>query len=225
MSFSPVPSSSFPSPSFSPTPPSTNDGDDVPSFFSSGASPPLIIGFIAIGVFVFGIFLVLTGIRMFRRGTGGGEDPRNHRALRLLRRFLPVTQEYQNGHFLTRHKGKLYATPLLAVLVVVETTDVIFAVDSVPAVLSITTNPFIVYSSNAFAVLGLRHLYFLLEGAVDRFTYLHYGLAAVLIFVGAKFLLEGFGVHIPITASLPFIALAVGSSIAISLYATRGRSS
>ena len=176
-------------------------------------------------VFVFGVFLVLTGIRMFRRGTGEEKDPRDHRALRVLRRFLPVTKDYHNGHFLWRDKGKLFATPLLAVLVVVETTDVIFAVDSVPAVLSITTNPFIVYSSNAFAVLGLRHLYFLLEGAVDRFTYLHYGLAAVLIFVGAKFLLEGFGVHIPITASLPFIALAVGSSIAISLFATRGRGS
>ncbi len=191
-------------------------------FVGVGASLLSAFGWL---VFVFGIFLVLTGLRMFRRGTGGEQDPRNHRALRLLRRFLPVTQDYHNGHFLLRDKGKLFATPLLAVLVVVETTDVIFAVDSVPAVLSITTNPFIVYSSNAFAVLGLRHLYFLLEGAVDRFTYLHYGLAAVLIFVGAKFLLEGFGIHIPITASLPFIALAVGSSIAISLYATRGRSS
>ena len=190
-------------------------------FVGVGASLLSAFGWL---VFVFGIFLVLTGLRMFRRGTGGEQDPRNHRALRLLRRFLPVTQDYHNGHFLLRDKGKLFATPLLAVLVVVETTDVIFAVDSVPAVLSITTNPFIVYSSNAFAVLGLRHLYFLLEGAVDRFTYLHYGLAAVLIFVGTKFLLEGFGVHIPISASLPFIALAVGSSIAISLYATRGRS-
>lgn len=176
-------------------------------------------------VFVFGIFLVLTGLRMFRRGTGEEKDPRNHRALAVLRRFLPVTRDYHNGHFLLRDRGKLYATPLLAVLVVVETTDVIFAVDSVPAVLSITTNPFIVYSSNAFAVLGLRHLYFLLEGAVDRFTYLHYGLAAVLIFVGARFLFEGFGIHIPISVSLPFIALAVGSSIAISLFVTRDRNS
>jgi tellurite resistance protein TerC len=173
-------------------------------------------------VFVFGIFLVFTGLRMFRRDSGGGNDPHDNRVLRLLRRFLPVTQEYENGHFLTRHSGKLYATPLLAVLVVVESSDVLFAVDSVPAVLSITTNPFVVYSSNAFAILGLRHLYFLLEGAVDRFTYLHYGLAAVLIFVGAKFLLEGFGLHIPISASLPFIALAVGASIVVSLLATRG---
>lgn len=190
-------------------------------FVGAGAALLSAFGWL---VFVFGVFLVFTGLRMFRRGTGEEQDPRNHRALRVLRRFLPVTQDYQNGHFLWRDKGKLFATPLLAVLVVVETTDVIFAVDSVPAVLSITTNPFIVYSSNAFAVLGLRHLYFLLEGAVDRFTYLHYGLAAVLIFVGAKFLLEGFGIHIPISASLPFIALAVGSSIAVSLYATRGRS-
>jgi tellurite resistance protein TerC len=109
--------------------------------------------------------------------------------------------------------------------VVVESSDIVFAVDSVPAVLSITKEPFVVYSSNVFAILGLRHLYFLLEGAVDRFTYLHYGLAAVLIFVGAKFLLEGLGLHIPIAASLPFIALAVGASIAASLIATRRQGS
>lgn len=187
-------------------------------FVGAGASLLSAFGWL---VFVFGIFLVFTGIRMLRRGSGGGQDPQNNRVLGLLRRFLPVTKEYHDGHFLLRHKGKLYATPLLAVLVVVESSDVIFAVDSVPAVLSITTNPFVVYSSNAFAVLGLRHLYFLLEGAVDRFTYLHYGLAAVLVFVGTKFLLEGFGVHIPIAASLPFIALAIGASIAVSLLATR----
>jgi tellurite resistance protein TerC len=191
-------------------------------FVGAGASLLSAFGWL---VFVFGIFLVFTGLRMLRRGSGGEQDPRNNRALGLLRRFLPVTKGYENGHFLTRHAGKLYATPLLAVLVVIESSDVIFAVDSVPAVLSITTNPFVVYSSNVFAILGLRHLYFLLEGAVDRFTYLHYGLAAVLIFVGAKFLLEGLGLHIPIAASLPFIALAVGASIAASLIATRRQGS
>jgi tellurite resistance protein TerC len=191
-------------------------------FVGAGASLLAAFGWL---VFVFGAFLVFTGLRMFRKGSSEGKDPRDHRALRLLRRFLPVTKEYHNGHFLWRDSARLFATPLLAVLVVVESTDIVFAVDSVPAVLSITKDPFIVYSSNAFAVLGLRHLYFLLEGAVDRFTYLHYGLAAVLIFVGTKFLLEGFGIHIPIAASLPFIALAVGLSIAVSLYATRGRNS
>ncbi|WP_152670504.1 TerC family protein [Rubrobacter aplysinae] len=189
-------------------------------FVGAGASLLSAFGWL---VFVFGIFLVFTGLRMLRRGSGGEKDPQNNRALRLLRRFLPVTKDYHGGSFLTRHGNKLYATPLLAVLVVVESSDIVFAVDSVPAVLSITKEPFVVYSSNVFAILGLRHLYFLLEGAVDRFTYLHYGLAAVLIFVGAKFLLEGFGLHIPIAASLPFIALAVGASIAVSLIATRRR--
>jgi tellurite resistance protein TerC len=121
-----------------------------------------------------------------------------------------------------RENGKLYATPLLAVLVVVETSDVIFAIDSVPAVLAITSSAFIAYSSNAFAVLGLRALYFALEGLIDRFVYLHYGLAAILAFVGVKLLLQGFGVHVPIVVSLLVIFAGITVSIAASLIATRG---
>jgi tellurite resistance protein TerC len=121
-----------------------------------------------------------------------------------------------------RENGKLCATPLLAVLVVVETSDVIFAIDSVPAVLAITSSAFIAYSSNAFAVLGLRALYFALEGLIDRFVYLHYGLAAILAFVGVKLLLQGFGVHVPIVVSLLVIFAGITVSIAASLIATRG---
>lgn len=121
-----------------------------------------------------------------------------------------------------REGGKRYATPLLATLVVIETSDLIFAVDSVPAVLSITSNTFVAYSSVTFAVLGLRALYFALEGLIDRFMYLHYGLAAILVFVGAKFLLEGFGVHLPISASLIPIAAILAISIGASLIVTRG---
>jgi tellurite resistance protein TerC len=121
-----------------------------------------------------------------------------------------------------RENGKLCATPLLAVLVVVETSDVIFAIDSVPAVLAITSSAFIAYSSNAFAVLGLRALYFALEGLIDRFVYLHYGLAAILAFVGVQLLLQGFGVHVPIVVSLLVIFAGITVSIAASLIATRG---
>ena len=124
-----------------------------------------------------------------------------------------------------RENGKLYATPLLAALVVVETSDILFAIDSVPAVLAVTSSAFIAYASNAFAVLGLRALYFALEGLIDRFVYLHYGLAAILTFVGAKLLLQGFGVHVPIVVSLLVIFAAVMASVVASLIATRGENS
>jgi tellurite resistance protein TerC len=172
-------------------------------------------------VFVFGAFLLFTALRMFR-GHDEDADPQSSRVLKLVRRVLPATKDYRGDHFFVRENGKLYATPLLAVLVVVETSDVIFAIDSVPAVLAITSSAFIAYSSNAFAVLGLRALYFALEGLIDRFVYLHYGLAAILAFVGVKLLLQGFGVHVPIVVSLLVIFAGITVSIAASLIATRG---
>jgi tellurite resistance protein TerC len=176
-------------------------------------------------VFVFGVFLVFTGIRMLRRSGDEAPDPENNRTLKLLRRFLPVTKDYRGDHFFVKGDGKRYATPLLAVLVIIESSDLVFAIDSVPAVLSITSNTFVAYSAIAFAVLGLRHLYFALEGLRDRFVYLHYGLAAILVFVGVKFLLEGFGVHLPIIASLLPIAAVLAIFIGVSWFATgRGRS-
>jgi tellurite resistance protein TerC len=174
-------------------------------------------------VFVFGAFLVFTGIRMLRRSGDEAPDPENNRTLKLLRRFLPVTKDYRGDHFFVKSDiGKRCATPLLAVLVIIESSDLVFAIDSVPAVLSITSNTFVAYSAIAFAVLGLRHLYFALEGLRDRFVYLHYGLAAILVFVGVKFLLEGFGVHLPIIASLLPIAAILAISIAVSWFATGG---
>ena len=151
---------------------------------------------------------------MFR---GHEEDaaPQSSRVLRLVRRILPTTGDYRGDHFFVRENGKLYATPVLAVLMVVETSDVLFAIDSVPAVLAVTSSTFIAYSSNAFAVLGLRALYFALEGLIDRFAYLHYGLAAILTFVGAKLLLQSFGVHVPIVISLLVILVAITTSIAL----------
>lgn len=174
-------------------------------------------------VYVFGAFLVFTGIRLLRGGGNDEEaDPQDNRALKLLRRVLPFTEDYRGDRFFVSENGKRYATPLLAALVVIEASDVIFAIDSVPAVLSLTQTTFVAYSAMAFAVLGLRALYFALEGLVDRFVYLHYGLAAILIFLGAEFILQGFGIHVPIYASLLFIAAVITTSVVASLKATRG---
>lgn len=137
-------------------------------------------------------------------------------------RLVPTTEDYHGDHFFVKRDGKRCATPLLAVLVVVESTDVVFAIDSVPVVLSVTQTNFVAYSSIIFAVLGLRALYFALEGLVDRFVYLHYSLAAILVFLGAKFVAQGFGLQVPILASLLIIAVVVTVSIVVSLIATRG---
>ena len=136
--------------------------------------------------YIFGAFLVYSGIKLFRQD-GEGVEPEKNPVLRLFRRWVPVTDGYEGEKFVVRRMG-LYATPLLAVLIVVETTDLIFATDSIPAVLAITLKPFIVYTSNVFAVLGLRSMYFVLAGMMEFFHYLHYGLSVVLIFIGAKML-------------------------------------
>ena len=174
-------------------------------------------------VFVFGAFLILTGLRMFRREGGQSTDYRNSRVLRLLRRYMPITEDYHGDNFFVSKAGRRCATPLLAALVVIEASDVIFAVDSVPAVLSITQKTFVAYSAIVFAVLGLRALYFALEGLVDRFVYLHYGLAFILVFVGGKFVAQGLGLNLPVFISLFVIAVTLMASITASLIATRGR--
>ena len=140
--------------------------------------------------YIFGALLVYSGIKLFPEH-GAGIEPENNPVLRLFRRWVPMTENYEGDKFVVR-RARLYATPLLAVLVLVETTDVLFATDSIPAVLAITLKPFIVYTSNVFAVLGLRSMYFLLAGMMELFHYLHYGLAAILIFVGAKMLISNY---------------------------------
>jgi tellurite resistance protein TerC len=172
-------------------------------------------------VYVFGVFLIYTGIRMaFHRDSE--VHPERNPVLRLVRRFVPMTEDFQGENFFVRHSGKLIATPLFAVIVVIGTTDVVFAVDSIPAIFAITDSAFIVWTANAFAVLGLRPLYFMLAGMMDRFVYLQTGLAVVLVFVGAKFIYSGFFGKLPIWISLPFIATVVAVSIGASLYKTRG---
>ena len=166
-------------------------------------------------VYVFGAFLVYTGIRMALRKEGEIHPERNP-ALKLFRRLFPVSKEYQGAQFFVREDGRWIATPLLVVLIVVETSDVIFAVDSIPAVLAITVDPFIVYTSNVFAILGLRALYFALAGIMELFHYLHYGLSAILVFVGAKMLVSHI-YHVPTVLALGFIAATVLISVVASL--------
>jgi tellurite resistance protein TerC len=147
-------------------------------------------------------------------------DPRTSRSMRLVRRVLPASEDYHGQRFWIRRAGRLAATPLLVVLVLIEISDVIFATDSIPAVLAVTREPFLVFTSNAFAILGLRSLYFLLAGLMGRFAYLKLGLAAVLGFVGLKMLLAGL-IEIPIAASLAIIAGCLGIAIIVSLRRTR----
>ncbi|HSL00751.1 MAG TPA: TerC family protein [Rubrobacteraceae bacterium] len=173
-------------------------------------------------VYVFGVFLIYTGIRMaFHRDAE--VHPERNPVLRLVRRLVPMTEDFRGERFFTRHAGKLYATPLFAVIVVVATTDVVFAVDSIPAIFAITSSAFIVWSANAFAVLGLRPLYFMLAGMMERFIYLQAGLAVVLVFVGAKFIISDLFGKVPVWVSLPFIATVVTVSILASLWKTRGQ--
>jgi len=173
-------------------------------------------------VYVFGVFLIYTGIRMaFHRDEE--VHPERNPILLLVRRTLPMTADFQGERFFVRRGGKFYATPLLAVIVVVMTTDVVFAVDSVPAIFAITSSTFIVWSANAFAILGLRPLYFMLAGMIERFVYLSVGLSIVLVFVGVKFMVSDLVGKVPIWISLPFIATVVAASIGASLWKTRGQ--
>lgn len=174
-------------------------------------------------VYIFGAFLIYTGIRMAMH-SDSEIDPERNPVLRLTRRFVPMTEDFRDDNFFVREKEKLLATPLFAVIIVVGTTDVVFAVDSIPAIFSITSSAFIVWSTNAFAVLGLRPLYFMLAGMIDRFVYLDIGLSIVLVFVGGKFIYSGlFDTKVPIWVSLPFIFVVVTGSILASLYKTRNQ--
>ncbi len=170
--------------------------------------------------YVFGALLIYSGIKLFRQSEAGIEPEKNP-VLRLFRRWVRVTPDYEGDRFIVRRTG-LYATPLLAVLVMIETTDLLFATDSIPAVLAITLRPFIVYTSNVFAVLGLRSMYFVLAGMMDVFRYLHHGLALVLIFVGAKMLASEY-YQIPTGLTLAAVAGVLLVSVAASLLHPRSQ--
>ncbi|MGB7215453.1 MAG: TerC family protein [Gammaproteobacteria bacterium] len=174
-------------------------------------------------IYVFGAFLIITGIRMAVHDEVDVE-PEANPFLRLIRRFLPVTPGYEGQRFFVRQpavgragRTRLLATPLFIVLVMVETTDLVFAVDSIPAIFAITTDPFLVFTSNIFAILGLRSMYFLLAGIIDRFHFLKLGIAVVLTFIGAKMLAGYFGVHVPVAISLGVVGFCLAVSMMLSL--------
>jgi tellurite resistance protein TerC len=172
-------------------------------------------------LYIFGGFLVFTGLRMALQKDDAAYNPDRDPVLRLARKVVPVTPDYRGEKFFVREpdasgKMRYWATPLFIVLLIVDTTDVIFATDSIPAIFAVTRDPFIVYTSNICAVLGLRALYFLLASIVDKFVYLKLGLSIVLIFIGAKMLLESF-IHIPILAALGVVGVVLGTSILASV--------
>ncbi|WP_261570794.1 TerC family protein [Frankia gtarii] len=166
-------------------------------------------------IYIFGAFLIFTAVKMLR-DNGVEMDPGQSRAVTLLRRVMPVTDQYEGQRFMLRRAGKLVATPLLAVLVAIETADVLFAFDSVPAALGVTDKTFLIYTSNALAILGLRSLFFLLAGLMERFHHLATGLAFILAFIGVKMLLTDVW-HMPIALSLGVIAVALAVSVIWSL--------
>ena len=169
--------------------------------------------------YVFGAILLLSALRMLRNGEDV-HDVGNSFPARLVRRFVPVTPELERARFFVRREGRLFATPLFVALVMVELTDVVFAVDSIPAILAVTRDPFLVFSSNAFAILGLRSLYFAVAGLMAMFRYLRYSLVLILAFVGMKMLLVGH-FHVPNLVSLGIILGTLAAGILASIIATR----
>jgi tellurite resistance protein TerC len=166
-------------------------------------------------IYVLGIFLIGTGIKLwFSKNIQS--SPEKNPVIRLFKRYFPVSENYAGDKFFIKRGGKLLATPLFIVLLAVETTDVIFALDSIPAIIGITTDIFLVYTSNIFAVLGLRSLYFALSGLMGLFHYLHYGLAIILVFIGLKMLLSGY-FHLPIALTLGSVCAILAGSILLSL--------
>jgi len=166
-------------------------------------------------IYVFGAFLIFTGIRLLGKGDEV-PHPEKSPLIQMLRRVLPMTGQYHGKHFFVKEGGRLLATPLLLVLVIVEVSDLVFAFDSIPAIFAVTSDPFLVYTSNIFAILGLRSLYFLLAGVIKKFHYLEIGLSFILIFVGIKMVIAPW-IKIPITASLGVIAAILLLAIIASL--------
>lgn len=171
-------------------------------------------------LYLFGAFLLYTGIHMMKPEAEAEEDLSQNKILTLLKKVIPTSQQFDGEKFFTIENGKRIATPLFLVLIMIELSDVIFAVDSIPAIFAVTTDPFIVLTSNIFAILGLRAMYFLLADFAERFIFLKYGLAFVLSFIGIKMLIMHW-VHIPISISLSVVFGALGASILTSLVYTR----
>jgi tellurite resistance protein TerC len=170
-------------------------------------------------MYIFGAIVVFTGIKMMTAGETK-IDPEKNPVVRLAQRLLPFTNTYEGQHFFSKRAGRWLGTPLLLVLIVIETTDLVFAVDSIPAIFAITRDPFIVYTSNVFAILGLRSLFFILAGMLEKFEYLKVGVAGILVFVGIKMLLAEW-VHISIVISLAIIVLTLVTAVLFSIRKAR----
>jgi tellurite resistance protein TerC len=167
---------------------------------------------------VFGLFLIYSGVKMlFTKESEEDQDFHKNGFVKFLKRFYPVTSNYEGDQFFTIHNGVKHMTPMMVALLLIETTDIMFAFDSVPAVLSITTDPFLVFSSNIFAILGLRSLFFVISSIMDKFVYLNYSLVLILIFIGVKMILIPFHIHIEEVHSLLVLALILGAGIVASL--------
>lgn len=167
-------------------------------------------------LYLFGAFLVYTGIMLVVKEGDDAPDPDRNPVVRLVARVLPIDPEADGDHFFTKRSGRWHGTPFLIVLIVVATTDFVFALDSLPAILGITRDPWILYTSNAFAILGMRVLYFLLAALLPKFRYLNYGLSVILVFIGARMLLERW-VHVSTEATLLLVVAILAASIAASL--------
>lgn len=168
-------------------------------------------------LYFFGALLIYTGIKLFNDKKEEHIDFENNKVVRLARKYLPFTTSYHNGNFLLKEKGKTYFTLLFLVVILVEATDIIFAIDSIPAAFAITQDPFIIFTSNVFAIMGLRALFFLLENILHKFHHLQKGLAFILVFIGGKMLIDIFGIHVSSTISFLIIMLALGLSMLLSI--------
>lgn len=172
-------------------------------------------------LYIFGVFLIYSGVRIYFEDGDEKIEPEKNPIMRFCRRFLPMTKDDHGGQFLVRETGKLKFTPLFLVIVLIETTDLIFAVDSIPAAFAITQNPFLIYTSNIFAVMGLRAMFFLLAGIIDKFYLLQKGLSIILFFIGAKMLLEIFEINIGVYTSFSVIIATLTLSIILSVLVPR----
>lgn len=169
-------------------------------------------------LYIFGAILIVTGVKMFFANDEKEFDAEDNAIYKFLKRILPLTKEKTDGKFVIKKNGKRYYTTFFVVLIILAGTDIVFALDSIPAVFAITQNKMVIYTSNIFAVLGLRSLFFLLKGAVDKFEYLHEGIAIILVFIGLKMLITFFGINIHIVISLSVIVFCLAGSILFSLY-------
>ena len=172
-------------------------------------------------LYIFGVFLIYSGIRIYFEDGDQTIEPEKNPILRFCKKYLPLTTDDQGGHFMVKEAGKWMFTPLFLVIVLIETTDLIFAVDSIPAAFAITTNEFLIYTSNIFAVMGLRAMFFLLAGIIDRFYLLQKGLSIILFFIGAKMMLEIFDLKIDVFASFAVIIATLTLSIVLSVIVPR----